>query len=190
MLPILLSGFLRVIINNFENIRTGDRYWYERILSKAEIDLVHNLTLSNIVKLNSGVTSYPDNAFFSSRFCKGVVKHQCVPVDVPTCPKTTSASTPSTMAVTSQTFPTDTPEEVTDSQQTFPAQPSASSPVSSPPTTPSAFPCCAAQAACTRLLTSSQDTLAKAQANATSALRNFTLCSADLRNKTVRQSWL
>lgn len=41
--------------------------------------MVHNLTLSQIIRLNTDVKSVPDNTFFSTLYCASVKDYQCVP---------------------------------------------------------------------------------------------------------------
>eukprot|EP00112_Aurelia_sp_Birch-Aquarium-sp1_P019096 Seg466.3 transcript_id=Seg466.3/GoldUCD/mRNA.D3Y31 product="Peroxinectin A" protein_id=Seg466.3/GoldUCD/D3Y31 len=60
-------------------VRDGDRLWYENIMTKEEIEMVNNLTLSKIIKLNSGVKDVPYNVFFSTKHCKDVINHKCIP---------------------------------------------------------------------------------------------------------------
>ncbi|XP_065179778.1 uncharacterized protein LOC135810229 [Sycon ciliatum] len=111
--------FHKIIVANFEAIRNGDRFWYERIMNKSEIEMIHNLTLTEIIKLNTGVKSYPSNPFFATRFCKSVLNHQCVPVDKPSCPGQSSTTNPPTMASFSPTgIPSGPPD--TDSQPDIP----------------------------------------------------------------------
>ncbi|KAJ7374300.1 hypothetical protein OS493_007386 [Desmophyllum pertusum] len=75
------AWFNRITMRNFLKIRDGDRFWYESYLSKEEIDQVHSLTLSKIIRLNTGFKSVPDNVFFSTQYCAGVENFQCVPRD-------------------------------------------------------------------------------------------------------------
>ena len=41
--------------------------------------MVNNLTLSKIIQLNSGVKDVPYNVFFSTKQCKDVINHKCIP---------------------------------------------------------------------------------------------------------------
>ena len=40
--------------------------------------MVNGLTLSKIIKLNTGIKDIPDNVFFASKVCKGTINHKCV----------------------------------------------------------------------------------------------------------------
>ncbi|KAL9953645.1 hypothetical protein ACROYT_G041095 [Oculina patagonica] len=71
--------FRTILMRNFLRIRDGDRFWYERYLTKEEIDKVHSLTLGKIIRLNTGFKSAPDNVFFSTDYCTSVKDFQCVP---------------------------------------------------------------------------------------------------------------
>lgn len=71
--------FRRIIMLNFLRVRDGDRFWYEQYLTKEEIDKVHSLTLSEIIRLNTGFKTAPDHVFFSSQYCEGVKDFQCIP---------------------------------------------------------------------------------------------------------------
>jgi len=69
--------FRTIVTRNFLRIRDGDRFWYERLLTKEEIDKVHSLTLGAIIRLNTGFKSAPDNVFFSTQYCASVENFQC-----------------------------------------------------------------------------------------------------------------
>ena len=40
--------------------------------------MVNGLTLSKIIKLNTGIKDVPNNVFFSSKVCKGTINHECM----------------------------------------------------------------------------------------------------------------
>ncbi|XP_065655508.1 uncharacterized protein LOC100209490 isoform X5 [Hydra vulgaris] len=71
--------FLKIILEQFLRIRDGDRFWYERILTKEEINEVESRTLSQIIKLNTGYYDCPNNVFFSLQNCFGSKDYQCIP---------------------------------------------------------------------------------------------------------------
>lgn len=71
--------FRTIVMRNFLRIRDGDRFWYESYLSKEEIDTIHSLTLSKIIRLNTGFKSAPDNIFFSTEHCSTVTNFWCIP---------------------------------------------------------------------------------------------------------------
>ncbi|KAL9953649.1 hypothetical protein ACROYT_G041099 [Oculina patagonica] len=88
--------FRAIIMRNFLRIRDGDRFWYERYLTKEETDKVHSLTLGKIIRLNTGFKSAPDNVFFSTDYCASVKDFQCVPKMEESSP-VTEASTSNTV---------------------------------------------------------------------------------------------
>lgn len=55
--------FRTIIVDQFQRLRDGDRFWYENRLSDEDIAYVHSLSLSQIVSINTGV-ELQDNAFF------------------------------------------------------------------------------------------------------------------------------
>ena len=48
-------------------------------LHLQEIDTIHSLKLSKIIRLNTGFKSSPENVFFSTDYCSSVNDFQCVP---------------------------------------------------------------------------------------------------------------
>ncbi|XP_065062954.1 peroxinectin A-like isoform X2 [Rhopilema esculentum] len=70
--------FEKIFVDQISRMRDGDRFWYERILSRKEINYVNKHTLSRIIQLNTGYNDPPSNVFFASDFCRTVVGHQCV----------------------------------------------------------------------------------------------------------------
>ncbi len=50
-----------VLVDQFERIRDGDRFWYENILSASEIAAVENTTLADVITRNTGIEELPDN---------------------------------------------------------------------------------------------------------------------------------
>ena len=53
-----------ILVDQFVRSRAGDRFFYTRYLSGAELDQVRNTRLSDIIKRNTGVTDIQDNVFF------------------------------------------------------------------------------------------------------------------------------
>ncbi|MHC4831501.1 MAG: peroxidase family protein, partial [Planctomycetota bacterium] len=53
-----------VVKEQFEALRDGDRFWYQRTLSPAERDDVERTRLSDIIRRNTGIGSeLPDDMF-------------------------------------------------------------------------------------------------------------------------------
>lgn len=54
----------RVFKQQFEALRDGDRFWYERNLSRREINQVENTTLADIIRRNTSIGSEISNDVF------------------------------------------------------------------------------------------------------------------------------
>lgn len=65
--------FRRAIAEQFERLRDGDRFWYERELSPSELNQVRGTTLSNLIRRNTTITNIQDNAFFFEVTVRGRV---------------------------------------------------------------------------------------------------------------------
>lgn len=57
----------RAIARQFENLRDGDRFWYETSLEGDELERVKNTKLSDIIRRNTTLTNVPDNVFVLGR---------------------------------------------------------------------------------------------------------------------------
>jgi hypothetical protein len=55
--------FTHIMVDQFERLRDGDRFWYEQSLSASELEYVNDLRLSDIIALNSDV-HLQGNVFF------------------------------------------------------------------------------------------------------------------------------
>ena len=55
-----------VLVDQFERIRAGDRFWYQRSLSGADLHRVENTTLADVIERNSGVSNLQRNVFYSA----------------------------------------------------------------------------------------------------------------------------
>ncbi|MEQ8769368.1 MAG: peroxidase family protein [Phycisphaerales bacterium] len=55
-----------IIADQFERLRDGDRYWYERIHVASELNEIRNTTLRDVIERNTGVTLLQPNVFFLS----------------------------------------------------------------------------------------------------------------------------
>jgi hypothetical protein len=53
----------RILADQFERLRDGDRFWYERDLSGRELRGVRNTSLADIVRLNTTNTNLQENVF-------------------------------------------------------------------------------------------------------------------------------
>lgn len=55
--------FRAIIANQFRCIRDGDRFWYELRFSGAELDALRATRLSDIIRRNTPLTSFPADSF-------------------------------------------------------------------------------------------------------------------------------
>ena len=60
--------FTTIIIDQFERLRDGDRFWYENIFSGEMLETLQNTRLSDIITRNTNVESLQTNAFFAPGF--------------------------------------------------------------------------------------------------------------------------
>jgi hypothetical protein len=65
--------FTRIISNQFQRIRNGDRLWFERIYSGSTLDALEHTTLEDIIARNTVNTNLQDNVFFFRTEIRGVV---------------------------------------------------------------------------------------------------------------------
>ncbi|MEM8770376.1 MAG: peroxidase family protein [Pseudomonadota bacterium] len=57
--------FTEILVIQFTRLRDGDRFWYERDLTAAELSLVGDITLADVIRNNTGIADeIPDNVFF------------------------------------------------------------------------------------------------------------------------------
>lgn len=56
--------FQAILVKQFEALRDGDRFWYERKLSNAELQEVQATRLSDVIKRNTGIGSELQNNVF------------------------------------------------------------------------------------------------------------------------------
>lgn len=59
-----LGEFMQtVIVDQFERLRDGDRFWYENVLSSRQISAVEQTTLSDVIMRNTDVEGLSNNVF-------------------------------------------------------------------------------------------------------------------------------
>ncbi len=56
--------FQRIIADQFQRLRDGDRFWYQRLYSGSELRELEGTTLSGIIRRNTTITNIQDEAFF------------------------------------------------------------------------------------------------------------------------------
>lgn len=64
---------LAVFTDQFRRSRTGDRFWYERILNEDDLGTIRHTRLSDIIKRNTTITQIQRNVFFVPGFSQPVV---------------------------------------------------------------------------------------------------------------------
>jgi peroxidase len=55
--------FRAILVDQFERLRDGDRFWYERDLSRSDLREVQNTTLADIIARNTTIFNLQDNVF-------------------------------------------------------------------------------------------------------------------------------
>jgi hypothetical protein len=63
----------RVLADQFERLRDGDRFWYQRAFSGDELRRLERTTLADIIERNTGVEGLQDNVFFFKAEIRGQV---------------------------------------------------------------------------------------------------------------------
>ncbi|HEY2568918.1 MAG TPA: peroxidase family protein [Candidatus Udaeobacter sp.] len=56
--------FRKIIANQFERVRDGDRFWYQRVFNGAQLQALQQTRLSDIIRRNTVITKIQDNVFF------------------------------------------------------------------------------------------------------------------------------
>jgi hypothetical protein len=54
-----------VIVDQFEQLRNGDRLWYENVFSGRELHEIDNTTLADVIERNTDVSDLQENVFFA-----------------------------------------------------------------------------------------------------------------------------
>lgn len=55
-----------VLVDQFERIRDGDRFWYENLYSGEQLHELQNTSLADVILRNTEITDIQDNVFFDS----------------------------------------------------------------------------------------------------------------------------
>lgn len=55
-----------ILTNQFEDLRDGDRFWYENQFSGQQLKDLNNLSLSDVIRRNTDIKDVQDNAFLAS----------------------------------------------------------------------------------------------------------------------------
>ncbi|WP_231734116.1 peroxidase family protein [Calycomorphotria hydatis] len=57
--------FHTIIVDQFERLRDGDRFWYQNIYNGHELKEIEQTTLADVIERNTDITALQDNVFFS-----------------------------------------------------------------------------------------------------------------------------
>ncbi len=65
--------FRAILTDQFERLRDGDRFWYQRDLPKSEMQMVRGTTLADVIRRNTTTTNLQDNVFYFYNTVQGQV---------------------------------------------------------------------------------------------------------------------
>ena len=54
----------RVLVNQFQRLRDGDRFWYQRTFSGSTLQELENTTLAGVMRRDTALSNLQGNAFF------------------------------------------------------------------------------------------------------------------------------
>ena len=57
--------FTAIIVDQFQRLRDGDRFWYQNIFSGDVLKEIHETTLADVIERNSEVSGLQDHVFFA-----------------------------------------------------------------------------------------------------------------------------
>ncbi|QDU09920.1 peroxidase family protein [Gimesia aquarii] len=57
--------FTAIIIDQFERLRDGDRFWYENVFSGDALKEINGTTLADVIERNSDISGLQENVFFA-----------------------------------------------------------------------------------------------------------------------------
>lgn len=63
----------RILADQFERLRDGDRFWYQRAFTGRQLAQLERTTLSDVIERNTGVRGLQDNVFFFRAWVQGQV---------------------------------------------------------------------------------------------------------------------
>jgi hypothetical protein len=65
--------FERIIVDQFQRLRSGDRFWFERTFSGHELAELEHTTLADVIRRNTSITDLQDNVFVYKSVLNGRV---------------------------------------------------------------------------------------------------------------------
>jgi len=60
--------FSTILVDQFERLRSGDRFWYENVFAGRELNEINETTLSEIIVRNTEITTLQENVFVDEGF--------------------------------------------------------------------------------------------------------------------------
>jgi peroxidase len=67
------ATFTTILADQFQRLRDGDRFWFERVFSGAQLNNIEHTTLADVIERNTGLTNLQDNVFFFKASAEGQV---------------------------------------------------------------------------------------------------------------------
>jgi hypothetical protein len=61
------ATFTAIVVDQFERLRDGDRFWYENVFRGRQLKDLESTTLADVIERNTGVQNLQENVFFSPR---------------------------------------------------------------------------------------------------------------------------
>jgi hypothetical protein len=58
--------FTCILVDQFERLRDGDRFWYENLYHGQKLHELENTTLADVIERNTGIKSLQENVFFAT----------------------------------------------------------------------------------------------------------------------------
>jgi peroxidase len=65
--------FQKIIADQFQRLRDGDRFWYQRVFTGRQLPQIERTTLADIIERNTGVEGLQNNVFFFRAEASGQV---------------------------------------------------------------------------------------------------------------------
>jgi peroxidase len=72
--------FTAILIDQFSRLRAGDRFWYEHTFSGAELEEIKNITLADVIRLNTDLTKLQENVFFYNEETTVMIEESITPL--------------------------------------------------------------------------------------------------------------
>lgn len=60
--------FTSILVDQFERLRDGDRFWYQNLFEEADLAELEETTLASVIERNSGIRGLQANVFFAQEY--------------------------------------------------------------------------------------------------------------------------